>query len=77
MLEQQTFRVVGEEKIHCQACVGRIVTALGRLPGVMDVWASASSQRVVVSFIRGRGSVAGLQARLQDLGYEVATEERS
>ena len=40
------FEVLGEEKIHCAGCESRIATALGRVPGVEDVQASAETQRV-------------------------------
>jgi copper chaperone CopZ len=36
------FEVLGEETIHCAGCESRIAAALGRLPGVEDVQASAA-----------------------------------
>lgn len=65
------FEVVGEEKIHCAGCESRIATALGRLPGVEDVQASAETQQVKLTIDPARVSADELRVRLEKLGYEV------
>lgn len=66
------FEVVGEEKIHCAGCESRIATALGRLPGVQEVHASAETQRVSVTIDPARTSGDDVRARPQQLGYQTA-----
>ncbi|TAM83381.1 MAG: heavy-metal-associated domain-containing protein [Acidobacteria bacterium] len=65
------FNVTGAEKIHCESCEERIGRALKRLPGVEDVQASAKEQRVSVSIDPKRTNAEQVQARLQQIGYEV------
>ncbi|OGA79109.1 MAG: copper resistance protein CopZ [Betaproteobacteria bacterium RIFCSPLOWO2_12_FULL_65_14] len=65
------FEVLGEEKIHCAGCESRIAAALGRVPGVEDVQASAETQRVKVAFDAARASEEEIRARLEKLGYQV------
>jgi len=65
------FEVFGEEKVHCAGCESRIATALGRLPGVEDVQASAETQRVNVAIDTARVSEDEIRARLEKLGYQV------
>ncbi len=43
------FTVNDETKIHCAGYEQRIGNALRRLPGILDVQASAETQRVVVT----------------------------
>lgn len=69
------FTVVGEERIHCEACERRIGNALRRLPGVRDVRASAQTQQVVVVLDLAEVSPDQVQGRLQRLGYEVERQE--
>lgn len=72
MVNTTEFTVTGEQKIHCEGCEQRIDHALGRLPGVESVEASADSQRVVVEFDPERVGDGELRERLDLLGYEVA-----
>ncbi|WP_018991681.1 heavy-metal-associated domain-containing protein [Aromatoleum toluclasticum] len=67
------FQVIGDEKIHCSGCETRIGFALRRLPGVRDVQASANTQRIAVSIDPEAVSADEVRARLQALGYEVAS----
>lgn len=66
------FEVIGEEKIHCAGCESRIGHALGRLPGVQDVQASAATQRVSVTIVTAQVTADEVRARLAQLGYQVA-----
>jgi len=65
------FEVLGEEKIHCAGCESRIAAALGRVPGVEDVQASAETQQVKVTIDPSRTKEDEVRARLEKLGYEV------
>jgi copper chaperone len=65
------FQVTGEEKIHCQGCESRIATALGRLPGVEEVQASAETQRVEVTLDPSAVSADEVRAKLEQLGYQI------
>ncbi len=67
------FQVIGDEKIHCSGCETRIGFALRRLPGVREVRASTESQRIAVAIDPEELSVEQVRARLQELGYEVAS----
>ena len=67
------FQVIGDEKIHCSGCETRIAFALRRLAGVREVRASAESQRIAVTIDPAELSPEQVRARLQELGYEVAS----
>ncbi len=67
------FQVFGDEKIHCSGCETRIGFALRRLPGVRDARASAATQRIAVTIDPEQVSPEQVRARLQELGYEVAS----
>ncbi len=68
-----TFQVTGEPTIHCAGCEQRIGTALRRLPGIVQVQASAQTQQVQVHVDPAQVSREQVQAKLGQLGYE--TEE--
>lgn len=71
MTTRASFNVMGEQKIHCEGCEQRIDRALKRLPGVLNVEASADSQRVFVKFDADRVGDEELRKRLDLLGYQV------
>jgi copper chaperone len=74
MTSTAEFRVTGKQKIHCEGCEQRIDRALGRLPGVWEVRASAESQWVVVTLDPDQVGPDEVQDRLELLGYEVEPE---
>ena len=65
----RTFKV---EQIHCASCENTIRTALGRLPGVAAVVASAERNDVKVSFDDRRIAEDQLRAALVEVGFEPA-----
>lgn len=71
MIENVEFQLVGNGRMHCAGCETRIGYALRRLPGVREVHASASTQRITVALDPAAVSVEQVRARLQQLGYEV------
>lgn len=67
-MHEQTF-TVEDGAIHCAACEKRIGLALGRVPGVSDVQASARTQQVRVRFDPAQLSVDQVEAKLADIGF--------
>ncbi|MBA3477956.1 MAG: heavy-metal-associated domain-containing protein [Lautropia sp.] len=65
------FQVTGEEKIRCEGCESRIAAALGRLPGVERVQASAETQRVEVAIDPSAVGADKVREKLEQLGYQV------
>ncbi len=68
------FMVVGVQKIHCENCEQRIGTALRRLPGIQEVQARADTQQVVVTIDPTQVNLEQVQAKLEQLGYQVTAE---
>ncbi len=77
MTRTVNFTIVGEEKIHCEGCSLRMGNALRRLPGIQDVKASPQSQRVVVKINPAQVTPEQVQAKLEELGYEVTPQANS
>jgi copper chaperone CopZ len=72
MMTVMQLYVIGEEKMHGAGCETRVSSALRRLPGVRDVWASsAETQQMAVTIDPSAVSREPMCARLQQLGYEV------
>jgi copper chaperone len=74
MVQTLEFVVVGENPICCAACEQRIGKVLRRLFGVLDVRASAHTQRVAVTIDRARVQPDQLRAKLEQMGYQVVPE---
>jgi copper chaperone CopZ len=72
-----SFKVTGEQTIHCASCEQRIGNALRRLSGVEEVTANAQTQQVVVAIDPGQVDSQAVQAKLEQLGYEVVPERGS
>lgn len=68
------FIVTGAQKIHCEGCEQRIDIALHRLPGIQDVQPSARTRQVVVTLDPAQVSLEQVQAKLEQLGYQVTAE---
>lgn len=66
------FSVAGEQKIHCESCEQRIARALKRVPGISNVNASAKDQRISVLIDPGCTTPEQVQAKLNELGYDVS-----
>ena len=77
MTRMMEFAVTGEPKIHCAGCEERIGNALRRLPGIQDVQASAQTQRVVVTIDPTQVRPDQVRAKLEQLGYQVRSQEGS
>lgn len=74
MTEMITLVVTGEDRIRCAGCEQRIGKALRRLPGVLRVAASATSQRVVVTIDPAQVGIEEVRAKLEQVGYQALPE---
>jgi copper chaperone CopZ len=72
MTDTLQVTMIGEQKLPCAGCEGRIRRALRRLPGVQEVEASAHTQQVTVVIDPGRASPDQALAKLEQLGYQLA-----
>jgi copper chaperone CopZ len=70
MAQTLEFVVTGEEKMHCAGCEQRVSNALGRLPGVQEVHASATTQHVLVTVDPSHVGVEQVRSKLEQLGYQ-------
>lgn len=73
-MAQMTFKVVGENKMHCGGCEQRVDNALHRLEGVGEVQASFQTQEVTVTIDESKLSADQVRERLEQLGYKTSTE---
>ncbi|MGH8068550.1 MAG: heavy-metal-associated domain-containing protein [Candidatus Entotheonellia bacterium] len=64
--------VIGEQTLHCAGCEEHIQRALRRLPGIQEVQARADTQQVEVTLDADRVTPDQVQAKLEQLGYQVA-----
>lgn len=74
MLHTIDFKVTGQQTIHCAGCEQRISRALRSIPGVQDVQASNQTQQVLVGIDPALVGPVQVQAKLEQLGYEVTSE---
>jgi copper chaperone len=70
MLTSVTFEVIGEQRLHCEACEQRVARLLKTVQGVGQVRAQADSQRVDVLFDAAVLEPRSIAERLSEAGYE-------
>jgi copper chaperone len=70
MLKSITFEVIGEERLHCEACEQRVERLLTTLQGVRQVRAHADNQQIEVLFDTAVLEDTAIAARLGEAGYE-------
>lgn len=70
MLKSISFEVIGEQRLHCEACEQRIERLLKALQGVAQVRAEAPNQRIEVLFDAAVLDAATITERLSKAGYE-------
>ena len=58
--------------ISCGHCVATIKEEVGTLPGVASVEADPDTKRIEIDFDPGRVSLAQIEARLDEAGYQVS-----
>jgi copper chaperone CopZ len=70
MAQTLGFMVTGEDRMHCAGCEQRVSNALGRLPGVQEVQASATTQHVLVTVDPSQVGAEQVRSKLEQLGYQ-------
>ena len=70
MFKSITFEVVGEQRLHCEACQQRVERLLKGVQGVSKVRAQAQTQRIEVLFDTNALDSAAISRRLAGAGYE-------
>lgn len=74
-MHQQLTLKTASDTIHCATCEDRISTALGALPGITSVRASAKTQEIKVRFDSAQSSAEEISAKLTDIGFPAAPVE--
>ncbi len=74
-IQDVTFTITGEQKIHCAACEQQIGTALSHVPGIRDVHASAKTQQVVVALDPTDVAPDEVRSKLEQMGYQTTPEQ--
>ncbi len=72
MFKSMTFEVVGEQRLHCEACQERVERLLKSVQGVSKVRAQAQTQRIEVLFDTNALDSAAITNRLAEAGYETS-----
>ena len=70
MFRSATFEVIGDQRLHCEGCEQRVERLLKALPGVGQVRAQASNQRIEVLFDTAVLDVAAIAERIGKAGYQ-------
>lgn len=72
MAHNVTLTVIGSNKMNCGGCERSVTAALRELPGVKQVRADHTTQRIDVTLGSDETDVDALQAELREIGYEAA-----
>ena len=75
MADTINFTVTGESKINCSGCEQRITRALRRVPGIQQVAPRSDDQSIAVTYEPAQVGPEQIQAKLGEIGYEVAQKE--
>ena len=67
----RTFSLGG---MHCQSCVGRVETALSRIPGVAEVRVNLAEQKAEIRFDSEKVGLVNLKAAVEAEGYHILDE---
>ncbi len=70
MLKSITLEVVGDDRINCEGCEERVEQALKKVPGVEQVRAKSSNQRVRVMFDSTVLDANAIAERIANAGYQ-------
>ena len=70
MFKTVTFEVIGEQRLHCEACEQRVARLIKTLQGVWQVRAQADNQRIDVLFDATVLEPRAIAERLSEAGYE-------
>lgn len=70
MFKSLTLEVVGNDRLHCEGCEERVEQALKKVPGVNQVRAKSSNQRVKVLFDSSLLDADAITAHVARVGYQ-------
>lgn len=70
MFKTVTFEVIGDQRLHCAGCEQRVEHVLKGVPGVAQVRAQASTQRIDVLFDITKLDAAAIAERIGKAGYQ-------
>ncbi|MEO9517321.1 MAG: heavy metal translocating P-type ATPase [Paracoccaceae bacterium] len=66
---RESSAVLAVSSMSCASCVGRVDTALGKIPGVLDVSVNLASETATVKFLNGSLDPADLIRESANAGY--------
>ncbi|MEP6018306.1 MAG: heavy metal translocating P-type ATPase [Paracoccaceae bacterium] len=66
---RESSTVLAVSSMSCASCVGRVDTALGKIPGVLDVSVNLASETATVTFLNGSLDPADLIRESANAGY--------
>ncbi len=70
MFKSITLEVVGNERLNCEGCEERVEQTLKKLPGVGQVRAKSSNQRIQVLFDSTVLDPSVIAERIANAGYQ-------
>lgn len=70
MFKSITFEVVGDQRIVCDGCEQRVERLLKAVPGIGQVRAHASNQRIEVLFDTAKLAPNSIAERIGTAGYQ-------
>ncbi len=70
MLKSVRLEVIGDQRLHCEACEQRVARLLKTLEGVGQVRAQAREQRIDVLFDARMLEPEAIAERLREAGYQ-------
>ncbi len=70
MLKSITLQVVGDDRLHCEGCEERVEQALKKVPGVSQIRARSSNQRIQILFDPSVLDANAIAARVATVGYQ-------
>ena len=70
MFKSVTFEITGDQRLACEGCEQRVERLLKAVPGVGQVHAHASNQRIEVLFDTAVLDAAAISERIARAGYQ-------
>ena len=70
MLKSITLEVVGNDRINCEGCEERVENALKKVPGISQIRARSSNQRIQVMFDPNVLDADAITERISTVGYQ-------
>lgn len=70
MFKSVTFEVTGDQRLHCEGCEQRVERLLKAVPGIRQVRAQASNQRIDVLFDVAKLEPNAIAERIAKAGYQ-------